>query len=110
MRKAHMLPAVLLASISLAAVGALNTTVADTQRSDCPGKIVCPQTGELICRDKCPTADPARPDCPGRITCPQTGELVCKDRCPLARNGTAPESPKAKAPSCCAKRGQEPAS
>ena len=24
-----------------------------------------------------------RPDCPGKIECPLTGELVCKDRCPL---------------------------
>ena len=26
--------------------------------------------------------DPSRPDCPGQIQCPQTGEWVCKDRCP----------------------------
>ena len=25
----------------------------------------------------------ARPDCPGTIVCPLTGEAVCKDRCPL---------------------------
>ncbi len=25
----------------------------------------------------------SRPDCPGKIICPLTGELVCKDRCPL---------------------------
>lgn len=24
-----------------------------------------------------------RPDCPGRIICPLSGELVCRDRCPL---------------------------
>ena len=30
------------------------------------------------------TADRAdRPDCPGKIVCPLTGEPVCKDRCPL---------------------------
>lgn len=23
-------------------------------RPDCPGKIVCPLTGEIICADKCP--------------------------------------------------------
>ncbi len=27
--------------------------------------------------------DPDRPDCPGRVVCPLTGELVCRDRCPL---------------------------
>jgi hypothetical protein len=24
------------------------------QRVDCPGKIVCPLTGQLVCRDRCP--------------------------------------------------------
>ncbi len=24
-----------------------------------------------------------RPDCPGKIVCPVSGELVCRDRCPL---------------------------
>lgn len=28
-------------------------------------------------------ATPERLDCPGKIECPLTGELVCKDRCPL---------------------------
>lgn len=38
-------------------------------------------------------------DCPGRIECPLTGELVCVDRCPLAEtpaSGTSDESP-----TCC---------
>lgn len=25
-----------------------------TQRSDCPGKVVCPLTGEEVCKDQCP--------------------------------------------------------
>lgn len=42
-----------------------------------------------------------RPDCPGKIVCPLTGELVCKDRCPIdkeraATNGEA-------LPACCRK-------
>jgi len=28
-------------------------------------------------------ANQGRPDCPGQIVCPVTGKLVCKDRCPL---------------------------
>lgn len=27
---------------------------AAAERGDCPGKIVCPITGELICADQCP--------------------------------------------------------
>lgn len=35
-----------------------------------------------------------RSDCPGKITCPLTGELVCKDECPLGEaNETAPRVP-----------------
>jgi copper chaperone CopZ len=30
-----------------------------------------------------------RPDCPGKIICPLTGDLVCKDRCPLGVNEAA---------------------
>lgn len=26
----------------------------DAERLDCPGKIVCPLTGELVCEDRCP--------------------------------------------------------
>ncbi len=39
-------------------LGACATTQATTQvaskRSDCPGKMICPQTGALICKDQCP--------------------------------------------------------
>jgi hypothetical protein len=33
-----------------------------------------------------------RPDCPGKIVCPLTGELVCKDRCPLGEADTTDDS------------------
>lgn len=32
-----------------------------------------------------------RPDCPGTVVCPLTGETVCRDRCPL--NAEARETP-----------------
>lgn len=28
-----------------------------SERSDCPGKIMCPITGETICADQCPVTD-----------------------------------------------------
>jgi hypothetical protein len=91
--------------VALAAVTGIVLAQTRAERADCPGKIVCPQTGELICRDKCPTADPNRPDCPGRIVCPLTGELVCKDRCPLDEKGVTADKPEATVPSCCATKG-----
>ena len=98
----------ILAAASLVGIVAVTGIVlaqASTERPDCPGKITCPQTGEIICRDQCPTVDPNRPDCPGRIVCPLTGELVCKDRCPLDKSGVATEAGQAKVPPCCAQKG-----
>lgn len=89
-------------ALGLATLGAAKLAPAQADRPDCPGKIVCPRTGELVCRDKCPTVDPNRPDCPGRIVCPITGELVCKDRCPL--NKSVPIAAQ-ETPPCC-RRGK----
>ncbi len=33
----------------------------DDARIDCPGKIVCPITGKLICSDECPVGDHPQP-------------------------------------------------
>jgi hypothetical protein len=58
------------------------------ERSDCPGKVICPLTGEEVCKDRCPLTvkktDSTRADCPGQIECPLTEELVCRDQCPVA--------------------------
>ncbi len=85
-----------IAATSLGAIGLVSQT---QDRPDCPGKIVCPITGELVCRDRCPAVDPSRPDCPGRIECPLTGEPVCRDRCPLGEQATA--DTETALPSCC---------
>lgn len=65
-------------------------------RSDCGGTVVCPLTGEEVCKDACPLLDPDRADCPGKIECPLTGELVCRDKCPLGK-----QDPGDDRPSCC---------
>ena len=94
--------------ISFAAVFAVLALVAtayaskssSNARSDCVGKIICPLTGDLVCRDRCPTVDRNRGDCPGRIECPLTGEPVCRDLCPAG--GTVAENAKTGSrPSCC---------
>lgn len=36
--------------------------MASTERADCPGKIVCPITGELVCIDRCPVGAGAKSD------------------------------------------------
>jgi len=89
--------------VALAAVltlGGFGLAAASSERSDCPGKIVCPITGKLVCKDRCPAPDTNRADCPGRIVCPLTGKLVCKDRCPLHKSSDGNAADK---PSCCSK-------
>ncbi len=87
-----------LGALVLATASALGVAAATSERADCPGKITCPLTGEMICRDQCPNVDPDRPDCPGRIECPLTGELVCVDECPLGKESASGETA---VPSCC---------
>ena len=83
--------------LSAVAVIALLVAVAGAatgfQRSDCPGKIVCPLTGEEICKDECPRIDAGRDDCPGQVECPLDGKLVCRDQCPLADTSSDPKPP-----------------
>jgi hypothetical protein len=76
----------------------------DSARSDCPGKIVCPITGEEVCKDQCPLIDASRSDCPGKIECPLTGKLVCRDECPLGA-GKAKVAAETGLRSCC--RGEK---
>ncbi len=110
-RRGWMLPGVGLLALSFFVVGVGRLAKVDADRPDCPGKMVCPLTGELICKDRCSAKDASRPDCPGQIICPLTGKLVCKDRCPLGNKEaeTAKTVKTArtmvKKPSCCQDRG-----
>jgi hypothetical protein len=46
-----------------------------------------------------------RPDCPGKIVCPLTGDLICADLCPLEADARDVSLPVADTqPSCCAPR------
>ncbi len=46
-----------LTAAAIAALGAVAWSYTSTDRPDCPGKIVCPLTGELVCKDRCPLAN-----------------------------------------------------
>ena len=76
--------------LALGAIVAVAGAATGFHRSDCPGKVVCPLTGNEVCRDKCPLADEARGDCPGKIECPIDGQSVCRDKCPLANSNILP--------------------
>ena len=92
------IPIAMLATVGLAVAAYAVNSRASAERPDCPGKIVCPLTGELVCKDRCPARDANRSDCPGQIQCPLTGDLVCRDRCPL--NRTEPTTAQ-DTPPCC---------
>ena len=84
---------VLIAGLSMAA----NGFTFQIARTDCPGTILCPITGDEVCKDHCPLVDASRSDCPGKVACPITGEFVCQDECPLAQ-GDATQTTSA---DCC---------
>lgn len=46
----NMLVALAVVGIGVGSV----TAYTHATRSDCPGKIACPLTGQVICKDKCP--------------------------------------------------------
>lgn len=92
----------LLVVVGVLTLGGLGLAAASSERADCPGKIVCPLTGKLVCKDQCPARDASRPDCPGQIVCPLTGKLVCKDRCPANHQNVNGGDP-ASVPPCCKK-------
>ncbi len=106
----------LVALVGLAVAYPLAKASTKAERSDCPGKVVCPLTGEEVCRDRCPLAakaektDPTRADCPGQIECPLTGELVCRDQCPAteaakpADTTAVASEEEADLPPCCRKK------
>lgn len=58
--KKKVMSAALAVLILAGAVLAYRTATAE--RSDCPGKMICPLTGEVICADKCPM-NAAAPSC-----------------------------------------------
>ncbi len=58
-------------AVSLLAGGLVAVAVYDSGGSDCPGKIVCPLTGEVICKDQCPLGLGAA------VTSPETTSRCC---------------------------------
>jgi hypothetical protein len=53
--------------------------------------------------------DPDRPDCPGRIVCPITGDTICADQCPLEAQAREVSLPVTEAPlrPCCTGKTEE---
>ena len=45
-------------AVALGISAAYPLAFASGGRSDCPGKIVCSITGEVICSDQCPAGEP----------------------------------------------------
>ncbi len=41
-------------------------------RADCPGKVVCPLTGEPVCKDRCPLNEAQKEDKPILPSCCQS--------------------------------------
>ncbi len=66
-----VLPITLFAAVALGVTAFAVSSSSPTERDDCPGKIVCPLTGELVCEDQCPVDEKTSTEdlaecCPGR--------------------------------------------
>jgi len=83
-----------LVAIAMGGLAAYSLASARAEARHCPGKVVCPITGDEVCKDKCPLVDADRADCPGKIECPLSGEPVCSDQCSLGQASSVK-------PSCC---------
>jgi len=115
-----MTPIVLVGAFAIAATAYAISSSSSADRADCPGKIACPLTGDLVCKDRCPVGtdtdvadadtpssisgalaetDAIRLDCPGKVVCPLTGDLVCEDRCPVDEQAASDQT--AEIPACC---------
>jgi hypothetical protein len=60
MRKAIIMTTAGILAAGLGGAVAANKLGKDVDRPDCPGKIVCPITGDVICADQCPLETEAR--------------------------------------------------
>jgi hypothetical protein len=67
-RRKWILSTAAVAGLALTAFGGMMFASPTSERPDCPGKIVCPLTGQLVCKDRCPlnTASEKPPCCQRR--------------------------------------------
>lgn len=63
------------------ALGAMALSQTATDRPDCPGKIVCPLTGELVCKDRCPLGASAEKSARTTETATITEQKNCCGNC-----------------------------
>lgn len=64
-------PIALIVAVGIAAAAYAVTSPSATERTDCPGKIVCPLTGNLVCKDRCPLGNGATSSNDALPTCCQ---------------------------------------
>jgi len=71
-----------------AGTGSMAVSVAETSRSDCPGMIVCPLTGEDVCADRCPVEAMNTPSAAS-----ETADALCGGACPAPAPKPKPGKP-----------------
>lgn len=65
-------PVALVVAVAIAASAYTVSSSSYTDRADCPGKIVCPLTGQLVCNDRCPLGKDKNEKQPVLLSCCQT--------------------------------------
>lgn len=74
-RRRWILSTAAVAGMALAALGAMKLTAPNGERPDCPGKIVCPLTGKLVCKDRCPLHKSSENDLAAKPSCCSKGKV-----------------------------------
>lgn len=66
------IPIALVVAVAIAATAYAVASSSSADRADCPGKIVCPITGDLVCNDRCPLGTGPQEERPSLPSCCQT--------------------------------------
>jgi len=67
-----MTPIILVGAFAIAATAYAISSSSSADRADCPGKIVCPVTGEFVCKDRCPVDSEKNQEQPVLLSCCQS--------------------------------------
>jgi len=73
-RRRWILSTAAVAGMALTALGGMKLAAAKNDRSDCPGKIVCPLTGKLVCKDRRPLHKSSENDVAAKSSCCSKGK------------------------------------
>lgn len=97
-----LIPVLSVSMIGLIALVGVVMSQSKGKASTCYAGMTLPTPEQSLNPNDSITDDSYRANCPGKILCPVTGKIICKDRCPLNKEvkNTTSKS-KSNLSSCC---------